>query len=425
MADVDAETIERVVRWCADAGRQAVAGDIRRALSPLTWNELLSVKALLADPPPARPLGPQALADIARGAPPDLAAEREREGRYAALSDEPDRPSIGAPRAPGALGRGRPSRRKGAHVVIRRARDRVPNPPPTSPPLPDLEKLREPEGRAVLERLVRRRGGRRAALVADLGAGWRRADGAPPADADLDALLDHHGLARGFERRERDEILHALRAAGGVRALAAVRVGLDADRLDAAIARLGARGAADAIREERRAELRAQATLAERVRLVVTSGERLRDLEVLAEFEADLRARLPEHVRALRAGRAPLAPALARSLSLTVAEATALAVRFGLELGGERTPRPRGPPATRPRRPSPSSAARPQGPASPASRNSAPRGSVPRGSVPRGSVPRGSVPRGSAPRGSVPRGSAPRGSAPRSSGPRSRRRGRS
>jgi hypothetical protein len=84
-------------------------------------------------------------------------------------------------------------------------------------------------------------------------------------------------------------------------------VGIDAERLDAAIARLGASAAANAIREERRAELRAKATLAERVHLVVGAGERLQDLGLLAEFEADVRARLPG-VRALRIGREPLAP---------------------------------------------------------------------------------------------------------------------
>src|SRR5512146_1007827 len=82
MPELDAELLERVARWCAEAGRSTVAAEIRRALAPLGWDELLAARALLADPPPARPLGPFALADLARGAPADVAAEREREGRY-------------------------------------------------------------------------------------------------------------------------------------------------------------------------------------------------------------------------------------------------------------------------------------------------------------------------------------------------------
>src|SRR5512140_500815 len=82
MAEIDDETVERVRRWCAEAGRQAPTAEIRAALAPLTWDEMLHAMALLADPPPARPLGPAALADLARGAPPDVAAERERGGRY-------------------------------------------------------------------------------------------------------------------------------------------------------------------------------------------------------------------------------------------------------------------------------------------------------------------------------------------------------
>ncbi len=336
MADVDPETIERAVRWCAEAGRHAVPAEIRRALAALSWDELLVAKALLADPPPVRPLGPSALVDIARGAPPEVAAEREREGRY--LHEDEECP---APTAAAVSRRARPSRGKGAAVFIRRARDRVPPPSPTRPQLPALDALRLPEGRALLERLFRRTGGRRAALASELGLGWRRADGATPTDADLDSLLDHHGLARAFARRERDEILHALRASGGVLAAAAERIGLAPAGLEAALARLGATEEAERIREERRSELRRRATLTERARLVLSDAARLRDLGLLAEFEEDLRARLPEHVRALRAGGERIGPALARSLSVTRADADELASRLGIELGGSRPERPR------------------------------------------------------------------------------------
>jgi hypothetical protein len=355
MAEVDAELAERVARWCAEAGLQAVPAQIRRALAPLGWDDLLAVRALLADPPPARPLGPFALADIARGTAPDLAAERERDGRYPGGEEPATGEPAGGPPPPAPTAAARPPSparrerpRRGAAVVIRRARDRAPAAPAPAPEPPRLADLRRPEGRTVLERLIRSHGARRAALVRALAAGWRRDDGAPPGADDLFALLEHHGLERSFARRERDEILHALRAAGGFRAAAAERLGLDVAGLDAALAALGAAADAERIRAERRAELRARATLAERVRLLLGEEERLRDLGLLAELEADLRARLPEHLRALRLGSVPLGEAFARSLSVEPAAAGRLALRFGLELGPARERRAAG--GARPRK---------------------------------------------------------------------------
>ncbi|HET8540603.1 MAG TPA: helix-turn-helix domain-containing protein, partial [Anaeromyxobacter sp.] len=338
MADLDPELLDRAVRWCAEAGRHVGAAEVRRALARLGWDELLAVRALLADPPPARPLGPHALADLARGAPPDVAAEREREGRYRseAEADDADPAATVAPAA-AAPARGR-RRGRGPGVLIRRARDRASSPSVAPPPLPDVDELRRPEGRAVLERLMRHHGARRAPIVAALAAGWSGGSDGRPGDAELSALLDHHGLARAFERRERDEVLHALRAAGGVRSAAAERLGLDPDGLAPVLARLRATEQAERIREDRRSELRGRATLAERVRLLLSDEARLRDLDVLEEFEADLRARLPEHLRALRAGAEPLAVSLARSLALSRADAQALAARFALDLGPASAP---------------------------------------------------------------------------------------
>ncbi len=364
MADVDPELLERITAWCAEAGRQTRPAEIRRALSPLGWDDLLAVRALLADPPPARPLGPHALADIARGAPPEVAAERERERRYLAEEEEP---GPAAP-PPAPTRRKRTGGRKRPGMVIRRARDRLPAPAEPSPRhLPPLEELRRPEGRSVLERLLRRLGARRAELARTLAAGWRRADGSPPEEEDVSALLDHHGLARAFARREHDELLHALRAAGGLRAGAAARLALDAAGFESALVRLGAVEEAEAIREERRAELRARATLSERVRLLLAEEARLRDLELLAEIEGDLRARLPEHLRALRAGRTPLREALARSLSLEPSAAEGLARRFGIDLG----PRERAAPAPLSRKRTGSG--RSGGRRAPAARGSGPR----------------------------------------------------
>jgi len=334
MADLDPELLERVAQWCAEAGRQVAIAGIRRALAPLSWDELLAVRALLADPPPTRPLGPYALADLARGSPADVAAERERGGRYPSTYDDGaaavEPPAVAVPAGPAP--RRRVNAKKGRGIVIRRARDVAPpSSPPPAPAVPALDELLLPEGRAVLERLLRRHGARRPALLAALAASWTKPDGGAPGDADLARLLDHHGLARAFERRERDELLHALRAAGGVRTAAAQRLGIDAAALEAALGRLGATADAERIRDERRAELRARATLSERVGLIFVEAARLEDLGLLAEFEDDLRQRLPEHVRALRSGGTALVVALTRSLTLTPDDARSLVERFGLD----------------------------------------------------------------------------------------------
>jgi hypothetical protein len=143
---------------------------------------------------------------------------------------------------------------------------------------------------------------------------------------------------------------------------------MDADALEAALARLGAREEAERIREARRADLRGRATLSERVRLLLADEARLGDLGLLAEFEEDLRARLPGHLRALRGAAGPAATALATSLSVTAAEARALAARFGLAIEPPRSrpaprisqpaPAPRAPTARAPRRPARSAPAR-------------------------------------------------------------------
>ena len=450
MPEIDDELVARAIRWCAEAGRQATPDEVRAALGPLTWDQLLAARALLADPPPARPLGPAALGDLARGTLPEMAAEREREGRYrrepegsggsvagpapvttAAAASPPASPPA-AP-APPARPPGRRRTRAPAGPLIRRARDRVEAAPAPSRALPLLDELCASEGRAVLGRLVRERGARRTALVAALGAGWRRADGAAPDGADLARLLDAHGLTRWFERRERDEILHALRAGGGRRAAAARVLQLQLPELDEALDRLGARRQAEAIRDAHRDELRHRATLSERVRLLLTEADRLADLELLEEVERDLRQRLPEHVRALRAsGAGPLATALAHSLGTTARELASLAARLGLDLdalGATAAPpvrAPASPPPSRFARPAPAPrrgagapgrvgtgapprrpATRYGGPSAPSRRQAGPGASSQRPGSP-GPTPRGGRPRTGAPatggRAAHPRG---------------------
>ena len=153
--------------------------------------------------------------------------------------------------------------------TVHRARDCIAAADPLPAALPLIDVLHVSEGRTTLERLIRERGARRAALVEALAGGWRRSDGTAPGEVELEALLEAHGLARGFARRERDEILHTLRAAGGLKRRAAAVLGLEAPALDAALERLGATASAEAIRGRR-----AGASCAGRGRSRSASGSR-------------------------------------------------------------------------------------------------------------------------------------------------------
>jgi len=347
MPEIDREIIDRAMRWCAESGRPVHEDVVRHALAPLGWDALLAVKAILADPPPARDLSPSDLVALSRGGP-------------------PPGPGAAAPRTPRKAGtRAVRSPRPAPGPRIRRARDRVePSAPsPAAPPSVDL--LYQEAGRAVLDRLVRQRGANRTAILAALAAGWSAGGGAPTS-ADLDRLLAHHGLARGFAERERALLLHAFRKHGGVFLRVARELGTAPADLRAAVTRLELSGPVEAVREARRRVLDRKGTLADRARLVDEEEEALKDLGLLPRFEEDLRKRLPEQLRALSVGgRRPSAADLGRSLSLSRGAVDRLATRFSLPLraapperperrevrGGPRRPLGRRPPAARaPRR---------------------------------------------------------------------------
>jgi hypothetical protein len=355
-------------------------------LSGLSWDQILNARALLADPPPAKPLGPRALAEMARGESAPAAAAREVARGLAGAEPEP----ASAPPTPPA----RPARRQAgrkrppaASVRIRKARDRVAKAPAAPPLLPLLDELFQAEGRAVIEGLIRRRGALTRPIVRALAGGWRRADGEEVGEGDLRALLDVHGLARAYARREREAALHALRAAAGSLSGAANALEMTAPELAALLDRTGATAQAESIRSARRKEIRLRGTLTERVQLLLRQPEALADLGLLEEFEADLRARLPEHLRALRAGGgADLALALGRSLSLERSAALALLGRLGLDLSSVPVRQPGAPGA--PSRPAPAPARRPstsepvRRPRSPRMAASSAPGDRPRGKPP-------------------------------------------
>jgi hypothetical protein len=412
MAELELETMERAVRWCAEAGRQTTSGEVRAALSTLGWDQLLQVRALLADPPPSRPLGPHALADLARGVPADVAAEREREGRYPRPGVTPAHPPASAATPTPAASK-RSIRAARRQVVVRKAPSAAAAAPPAVPRLPLFEELLLPAGRGALSRLLRQHGGRRPLLVAAIGASHRRADGQPLGDADLDAALEHHGLERAFLRRERDELFHAVRAAAGVLGRAAAALGHDPASLGAAISRLGLDAEVKRLREGRRRDLRSKATLSERTLLWVGQGDALADLGLLEEIEEDLRRRIPEHLRALATSSEPLEQGLVRTLALPAATVKQLLTRLGIDLRAPLAPaRPAPPPAApstrrppvRPARPRPA-AARPALPRPPKARG----GERARAHRPSPDRPAGGKPHAPRSSGSRPAGARPTG----------------
>jgi len=333
MPEIDREMLARAVRWCAESGRPTREDRVRAVLEPLGWDELLAVKATLADPPPGRDLSPADLVALSRATTP------------------PSRPAARASRAPAT----RAGRRKAGSAPrpasaprIRRAQDLASDPPPGPvAPLPHLDELYRESGRAEIGRLVRRLGGNRLAILADLASRWSDAAGSPPSSADLDRLLEHHGLARGFAERERALFLHAVGKHGGVVVRMARELGMAPEDVRGAIDRLQLRPAVDSIRDVRRGRLERKATLSERARLLDEEADALADLGLLAGFEADLRRRLPDHLRALAVGgRSPSAVDLGRSLSLSRGAADRLVTHFALKLRPsppertERTERP-------------------------------------------------------------------------------------
>jgi hypothetical protein len=363
MPQIEREIVDRALRWCAESGRPVREEIVRQVLEPLGWDELLAVKAVLADPPPARDLSPADLVLLSRGGPPRAAAP-----------EAPASPPAGT-RKP----RGAKAARPPPGPRIRRARDRVEAPSPAPAALPRLDELFRESGRAVLERMVRRRGASRAALVADLSAGWSAGSGTP-GSGDLDRLLAHHRMARGFQERERALLVHALRKHGGVLVRVARDLGATPEEVREAVGRLGIAAQMETIREARRRALERKVTLSERARLVDEEEEALSDLGLLPRLEADLRRRLPEQLRALSGGgRPPTAIDLGRSLSLSRGAVDRLAARFSLPLRAAPAERPDRPGGRRDRPFSPRGAAprapssRPPGGRPPAGRSPARR----------------------------------------------------
>src|SRR5512137_1134828 len=128
MPEIDREILDRAMRWCAESGRPVHEDVLRHTLLPLGWDELLAVKAILADPPPGRDLTPADLLALSRGVLPRQGAPAKRmprrDGRAAGRSPRP---------SPGPR--------------IRRVRDRVEPSIPSPASVPTIDLLYQEAGR--------------------------------------------------------------------------------------------------------------------------------------------------------------------------------------------------------------------------------------------------------------------------------------
>jgi hypothetical protein len=83
----DAELVALLSDLSRRAGRPASEAEVRAALAPLRPSEEAVLRQVARGAPPARPLGPMAWAEVARGVEPELAAAREQSGYYTLLAE--------------------------------------------------------------------------------------------------------------------------------------------------------------------------------------------------------------------------------------------------------------------------------------------------------------------------------------------------
>ncbi|RPH67845.1 MAG: hypothetical protein EHM78_20850 [Myxococcaceae bacterium] len=331
--------------FCRRAGAPAAPRAVREALSTVSEADDFRVRAVTDAEPPVRPLGPFAVVDLARGTPAETAALRERSGYYAvveellALQDlsvaapapGPAMPTLAAPPRPIAATPDAPPARRSARdetlaptVAERIAPRRRAAQAPAAPrgrftqvevQRAPLESLEGSEGRAVLETLFAQHGGHRIALLRALAQGYSGRRGEPSA-AELDALLDRHGLLEATESCERDLLRAALSEHRGALGRVAWALGLRAPELSAVVSRLGLGPEVDLARERFRREALAPASWTARLDLL---GRRkyLEDLGVEREFEERLRGDLGRELHALGPDGDDLPAALARRLAVS------------------------------------------------------------------------------------------------------------
>jgi hypothetical protein len=352
--DVPTPVAIAVSDFCRRAGAPASPQAVRSALSALSEADDFRVWAITDSEPAARPLGPYAVVDLARGTVLDTAALRERSGYYALVEEMlglAGRSQCSARGATGAeasadaepfpLGNvaaataqelrpvegsaPEPSSRPSTvpERIAPRRRQSAAGEGPAQPrgrftqldsqPAP-FDELYRPEQRESLGRLLQQHG-HRLALLRALAQGYAGPRGAEPTLSQLDAVLAHHGLLAQAEARERALVLAEVRQSRGALGRVAWALGLRPPELRPLIERLGLDVEVEELRERFRREALAPAHWTARLDLL---GRRkyLQDLGLEPGFTEALRRDLQAHLAGTAAGPQERLPTLARHLGV-------------------------------------------------------------------------------------------------------------
>lgn len=355
--DVPTPVAVAVADFCRRAKAPAPAALVREALALLPEEDDFRVRAITDVEPQAQPLGPFAVVDLVRGTDPAVAAQRQQTGYYevvramaaerasaadAAQPPAPERvvpfPAAQArrpPTAPHAEADGGPRRgRKKAlagptvaeRIAPRRRAAGEPRqaPAPAAAPLPgtaflprrnlpaprgrftridpsraSIHLLLKPDGREVVSALANQVS-HRVALLRSLAQGYQGRSGAELSAADVDALLDKHGLRAAFEAKEREAILGALTFERGAYGRAAQALGMRPKELEGLVKQLRLTREAQEIRDRASREIFGAGNLALRLSLVFKTRY-LEDLDIERKFRTrftDELARLVDEARA-------------------------------------------------------------------------------------------------------------------------------
>jgi hypothetical protein len=352
--DVPTPVAIAVSDFCRRAGAPASPREVRSALSAISEADDFRVRAVTDAEPAARPLGPYAVVDLARGTPPELAALRQRGGYYALVEEMLDaEPPVSTTQeshptdTPGLTGGAEPISRPSAVAqrIAPLSRQSPGGEGPAQPrgrftqlesqPAP-FDELYRPEQRESLQRLLQQHA-HRTALLRALAHGYAGPRGAEPTPSQLDAVLAHHGLLAQAEAQERALILAEVRQARGALGRVAWELGLRPPELRAALDRLGLVTEIEELRERFRREALAPAHWTARLDLL---GRRkyLQDLGLEPGFTDALRRDLQTHLAGTAAPPPERLPTLARHLGVPPELLLRTLQRLGLSAEADASP---------------------------------------------------------------------------------------
>jgi hypothetical protein len=362
--DVPTPVAVAVSDFCRRAGAPASPREVRGALSTVTDADEFRIRAVTDTEPPLHPLGPYAVADLARGTSVELAGLRQRAGYYDLVAEmlaqaeappvEPSAPTPAASAplpsppvraaqpeaAPSAPLTRQRSTAEARPTVAERIAPRRRGPSPEARPAPrgrytqmaaqraPIDSLAEPTGRSVLERLLLQHG-HRIALTRALAQGYLGRRGGDPQPHEVEELLATHRLLDDAEAVERELVLGALSEQHGALGRVAWALGVRPAELRSMIETLGLDAEVERTRERFRREALAPAHWTTRLDLL---GRRkyLEDLGLERAFDERLRSDLSKELDRTDAADPERIPHLARKLGVPPELLARTLARLGL-----------------------------------------------------------------------------------------------